>query len=214
MDYNALRLKMVEEQISRRGIKNSRVLEVFRQVKREQFVPDNEKANAYNDCPLPIGLNQTISQPYIVALMTEALQLIGKEKVLEIGTGSGFQTAVLANLAHSVYSIERLPELAERAKKAVDGLGYTNIHFKTGDGSLGWEDEAPFDRIIITAAAPDVPEPLAEQLREGGRIVYPQGQLFHQALTVAVKENDILKTEVLCGCVFVPLIGKYGIKNG
>ena len=204
---------MVEEQIARRGIKNKRVLETFLQVEREQFVPDNEKTHSYDDCPLSIGFNQTISQPYIVALMTETLQLIGKEKVLEIGTGSGYQTAILAKLAHSVYSIERLPELAKQAKTVVDHLGYTNIQIKTGDGSLGWEEEAPFDRIIITAATPDVPAPLAEQLREGGRIVYPQGQLFQQALTLALKENGVLKKEILCGCIFVPLIGKYGMKQ-
>jgi protein-L-isoaspartate(D-aspartate) O-methyltransferase len=214
MDYRALRLKMVEEQISRRGIKNSRVLEVFRQIERERFVPDSEKARAYDDCPQSIGFNQTISQPYIVALMTEALQLVGKEKVLEIGTGSGYQTAILAKLARSVNSIERIPELADRARKIVGELGYTNIDIRTGDGSLGWEEEAPFDRIIITAATPDVPLPLAEQLREGGRMVYPQGPAFQQALTLAVKENGVLKTEVLCGCVFVPLIGKYGMRNG
>jgi protein-L-isoaspartate(D-aspartate) O-methyltransferase len=214
MDYQALRRKMVEEQISRRGIKNTRVLEAFLQIEREQFVPDNEKTHAYDDCPLSIGLNQTISQPYIVALMTEALQLIGKEKVLEIGTGSGYQTAILGKLAQSVYSIERLPALAAQARTVVDRIGYTNIRIKTGDGSLGWEEEAPFDRIIITAATPGVPVPLVEQLREEGRMVYPQGQAFQQALTVAVKERGLLKTEVLCGCVFVPLIGKYGIKNG
>jgi protein-L-isoaspartate(D-aspartate) O-methyltransferase len=205
---------MVEEQIARRGIRNKRVLETFLLIEREQFVPDNEKVRAYDDCPLPIGLNQTISQPYIVALMTEALQLIGKEKVLEIGTGSGYQTAILAALAQSVYSIERLPELALRSRTVIDSMGYTNICVKTGDGSLGWEEEAPFDRIIITAATPDIPAPLVGQLREGGRMVYPQGQLFQQALTLAVKENGILITEVLCGCVFVPLIGKYGMKNG
>jgi protein-L-isoaspartate(D-aspartate) O-methyltransferase len=214
MDYPALRKRMVEEQIAHRGIKDRRVLETFLQLEREQFVPDNEKTHAYDDYPLPIGSNQTISQPYIVALMTEALQLIGKEKVLEIGTGSGYQTAILAKLAQSVYSIERLPELAQQAKIVVGRMGYTNIQIKIGDGSLGWEEEAPFDRIIITAAAPDMPGPLAEQLREGGRMVYPRGDLFHQALTLAVKENGVLKTEVLCGCVFVPLIGKYGIKNG
>jgi protein-L-isoaspartate(D-aspartate) O-methyltransferase len=214
MDYEALRKKMVEGQIARRGIKGKRVLEAFLQVEREQFVPEGEKNSAYDDRPLPIGLAQTISQPYIVALMTEALQLIGKEKVLEIGTGSGYQTAILAKLAHSVYSVERLPELAQRAETIVRRLGYRNIRIRTADGSLGWVEEAPFDRIIITAATPDIPVPLAEQLREGGRIVYPQGQLFHQSLTVAVKENGILKTEILCGCVFVPLIGKYGMKNG
>jgi len=214
MDYQALRRKMVDEQIARRGIKNARVLEAFRQVEREQFVPDSEKTHAYEDFPLPIGLGQTISQPYIVALMTEALQLIGKEKVLEIGTGSGYQCAILAKLAHSVYSIERLAELAQHAKTIVEGMGYANIHIKTGDGSLGWIEEAPFDRIIITAAIPDIPQPLIAQLREGGRMVYPQGELYHQALTVAVKENNELKTEILCGCIFVPLIGKHGMING
>jgi protein-L-isoaspartate(D-aspartate) O-methyltransferase len=214
MDYQALRSKMVEEHIARRGIRNQRVLDAFRQVEREKFLPDNEKAHAYQDCPLPIGYNQTISQPYIVALMTEALQLIGKEKVLEIGTGSGYQTAILAKLAQSVYSIERLPELAQQAKTVLKDLGFTNIYLKNGDGTLGWEEEAPFDRIIISAATPDVPAPLAAQLREGGRIVYPHGGLFHQELSIAIKEKGGLQVERLCGCMFVPLIGKYGIKHG
>jgi protein-L-isoaspartate(D-aspartate) O-methyltransferase len=213
MDYLALRLKMVEEQISRRGIKNSRVLDAFRQLEREQFVPEKDQACAYEDHPLPIGLNQTISQPYIVALMTEALQLIGKEKVLEIGTGSGYQTAILATLAQHVYSIERMPELANRAQEVLKNLEFRNITLKTGDGTLGWEEEAPFDRIIITAATPVVPEPLVEQLREGGIMVYPRGELFQQELTIGVKENGLLKTNTLCGCIFVPLIGKYGVKH-
>ncbi|MCU0651263.1 MAG: protein-L-isoaspartate(D-aspartate) O-methyltransferase [Candidatus Omnitrophica bacterium] len=212
MDYKKLRSEMVEDQIAQRGIKNSRVLEAFRQVERENFVPDNQKPHAYEDRPLPIGLKQTISQPYIVALMTEALQLVGKEKVLEIGTGSGYQTAILAQLAREVYSIERLPELAESAHKLLHSLKIANVRIKTGDGTLGYEEEAPFDRIIITAAAPEVPQTLVEQLREGGRIVYPRGELFGQE--VAQKENGELKAERLCGCVFVPLIGKYGIKNG
>jgi protein-L-isoaspartate(D-aspartate) O-methyltransferase len=214
MDYRALRQKMVDEQISRRGIKNQRVLDAFLKVERDRFVPDNEKQRAYSDCPLPIGLNQTISQPYIVAYMTEALQLIGKERVLEIGTGSGYQTAILAELAKSVYSIERLPELSERANELLISLGYGNIHLKVGDGTLGWEEEAPFDRIIIAAATPEAPAPLAEQLREGGRMVYPQGGLFQQELTIAVKVNGVLEAERLCGCMFVPLIGKHGIKHG
>lgn len=214
MDYRALRQKMVEEQISRRGIRNQRVLEAFMKVERDLFVPENEKQRAYSDCPLPIGMNQTISQPYIVALMTEALQLIGKEKVLEIGTGSGYQTAILAVLAKSVYSIERMPELADRAKELLGSMGYANIHLRTGDGTLGWEEEAPFDRIIIAAATPEAPEPLAQQLREGGIMVYPQGGLFQQELTVATKVNGVLQAERLCGCMFVPLIGKHGIKHG
>jgi len=214
MDYAALRQKMVVEQISGRGIRNQRVLEAFTRVERDLFVPENEKQRAYSDCPLPIGMNQTISQPYIVALMTEALRLIGKEKVLEIGTGSGYQTAILAGLAKSVYSIERLPELSERANKLLGSMGYTNVHLRTGDGTLGWKEEAPFDRIIIAAATSEAPAPLAEQLREGGIMVYPQGGLFQQELTVATKVNGILETERLCGCMFVPLIGKHGIKHG
>ena len=213
MDYQALRRKMVDKQIACRGIKNKRVLETFLLVEREQFVPDSKKANAYDDCPLPIGFGQTISQPYIAALMTEALQLIGKEKVLEIGTGLGYQTAILAKLAQNVYSIERLTQLANQAHALLSDTKHTNIHIKTGDGTLGWPDEAPFDRIIITAAAPEVPAPLVEQLREEGIIVYPKGELFHQELTVAMKSNGILKTQRLCECVFVPLIGKYGIKQ-
>jgi len=205
---------MVEEQIARRGINNTGVLDVFMRVERERFVPRDQIKRAYDDCPLPIGSDQTISQPYIAALMTEALRLSGREKILEIGTGSGYQAAILAESAQDVYSIERLPELAERAKTIVNGIGYTNIHIRTGDGSLGWPEEAPFDRIIITAAIPDIPQPLISQLREGGRMVYPLGELYHQALTAAVKENNELKTEILCGCVFVPLIGKHGMTHG
>ena len=214
MNYQALRLKMVEEQLIRRGIKNSRVLEAFRQVERERFVPDAEKAHAYDDHPLPIGMAQTISQPYIVALMTEALQLIGKEKVLEIGTGSGYQSAILAKLAPDVYSIERIPDLAEKTQGLLAAMGCTNVHIRIGDGTLGWPEEAPFDRIIITAATPEIPAPMVSQLNEGGRIVYPQGQLFHQELTVGVKHAGLIKNETLCSCMFVPLIGKHGMKNG
>ncbi|MBP6920805.1 MAG: protein-L-isoaspartate(D-aspartate) O-methyltransferase [Candidatus Omnitrophica bacterium] len=214
MDHQALRLKMVEDQIVRRGIRDNRVLEAMRRVARDRFVPESEKKNAYNDHPLPIGASQTISQPYIVALMTETLALTGAEKVLEIGTGSGYQTAILAELAQSIYSIERIPELADNARNLLDALGYRNIHIKNADGTLGWPQEAPFDRIIITAAAPEIPGPLVDQLAEGGRLVYPQGQYFQQELTVAHKEKNAIRIERMCGCAFVPLIGKYGLKNG
>lgn len=213
MDYQAIRLKMVEDQIVRRGIQDRRVLEALRQVERDRFVPEGEKSHAYNDYPLPIGSDQTISQPYIVALMTELLELAGNEKVLEIGTGSGYQTAIVAKLAGSVFSIERIPELANRAYNLLTELGYGNIHIRNADGSVGWEEEAPFDRIIITAAAPDIPAPLAGQLAEGGILVYPQGQFFQQEMTVAKKINGKIESDRICSCVFVPLIGKYGLKN-
>lgn len=213
MDYKPLRLKMVEDQIARRGITDSRVLDAMRNVERDRFVPEGEKRYAYNDHPLPIGSNQTISQPYIVALMTGLLRLTGTEKVLEIGTGSGYQTAILATLARSVFSIERIPELADRATALLDALGYSNIRIRNADGTLGWPEEAPFDRIIITAAAPDIPKPLIDQLKEGGTLVYPQGEFFGQELIVAVKEKGTIIPERICGCVFVPLIGKYGLKN-
>jgi len=214
MDHQALRLKMVEDQIVRRGIRDNRMLEAMRRVARDRFVPESEKNNAYNDHPLPIGASQTISQPYIVALMTETLALTGAEKVLEIGTGSGYQTAILAELAQSIYSIERIPELADNARNLLDALGYRNIHIKNADGTLGWPQESPFDRIIITAAAPEIPGPLVDQLAEGGRLVYPQGQYFQQELTVAHKEKNVIRIERICGCAFGPLIGKYGLKNG
>jgi len=210
MDFDILRSHMVEEQLIRRGIKNERVRNAFRKVPRHKFLPHNLLDSAYADTPLPIGEGQTISQPYMVALMTECLGLQGKERVLEIGTGSGYQAAILAELADQVYSIERFQALSGNAESILNELGYTNIHLKVGDGTLGWQDYAPFDGIIITAGAPIVPQTLIEQLAEGGRLVIPLGSGFSQILNLIRKEAGSIKTEEICGCVFVPLVGKYG----
>jgi len=211
MDYAALRKHMVDEQLIGRGITNKKVLEVFYKVERHRFMPENIRPSSYADFPLPIGHEQTISQPYIVALMTESLNLRGGEKVLEIGTGSGYQTAILAEIAGLVYSIERFNEFKVNAEIILNDLGYKNIKLASGDGTLGWPEFAPYDRIIITAAAPKIPVPLVEQLKPGGRMILPLGENFGQVLTAVDKdETGQLKTENICGCVFVPLIGKYG----
>lgn len=213
MDYETLRKRMVEEQLIPRGIKDPRVLNVFYKIERHKFIPENLRNTAYADFPLPIGEGQTISQPYIVALMTECLDLTGKEKVLEIGTGSGYQTAILAELAGEVYSIERFESLAKRAQTILGNLGYKNIKIKVGDGTMGWEEARPFDRIIITAASPKVPLPLIDQLTDNGKLILPLGESFSQVLTLVEKKDGKLKSIDVCGCVFVPLIGKHGWSN-
>jgi len=213
MDYAILRKRMVEEQLIRRGIKDPRVLDAFYKVERHKFVPQNLSDSAYGDFPVGIGEGQTISQPYIVALMTECLNLVGQEKVLEIGTGSGYQTAILAKLAKEVYTIERFDKLAKNAQNVLTELGYTNIKIKVDDGTLGWPEAALFDRIIITAASPRIPLPLTEQLKENGKLVLPLGETFSQVLTVVEKKKDKLESIEVCGCVFVPLVGKYGWKT-
>lgn len=213
MNYEILRKHMVQEQLIARGIKNKSVLDAFLDTERERFIPEELKDGAYADYPLPIGENQTISQPYMVALMTECLGLSGGEKVLEIGTGSGYQTAILARLAKEVYTIERFENLSKKAQAALNGLGYKNIHFKISDGTLGWPEEAPFDRIIITAASSRLPLPLSEQLNEGGKVVVPLGETFSQVLTVVENKKGKQEPTQVCGCVFVPLIGKYGQKE-
>ncbi len=200
---------MFREQIKSRGVSDIRVIHVMQKVPRHLFLEDNMVKSAYDDHPLPIGEGQTISQPYIVALMTELLDLSGEEKVLEIGTGSGYQTAILAKLAKAVYTIERKEELAKGAETILSDLGYKNIIFKVGDGTLGFPEETPFDRIIITAAASFLPEPLPEQLREGGKIVAPIGGSFGQVLTLFTKKSGKLQESPICGCAFVPLVGKY-----
>jgi len=214
MDYAALRKRMVEQQLSARGIKNSDILEVFYRLERHKFMPEELANAAYSDFPLPIGEGQTISQPYIVALMVDNLNLSGSEKVLEIGTGSGYQTAVLAELAAEVCSVEVRVNLAENTQALLSELGYANIKIKVGDGSMGWVEEAPFDRIIISAATTRIPLPLVDQLKEGGRIILPQGSGFRQALTYADKIDGKLKTKEICGCVFVPMTGKYSDNAG
>ena len=209
MDFQALRIKMVQEQLSLRGIKDDRVLEVFGKIERHRFVPENLSNNAYSDFPLLIGDGQTISQPYIVALMTEYLGLSVDDNVLEIGTGSGYQTAILAELAKQVFTIERHPGLLKKAENILNELGYVNIKAKFGDGTLGWPGEAPFDKIIVTAAAPRVPLPLAEQLKDGGRLIIPLGATSGQELILFEKIKGDLEPTPICGCMFVPLIGKY-----
>jgi len=210
MDYVRLRKKMIEEQIIRRGIKDERLVKALYKVERHLFVTPELRSSAYGDFPLPIGEGQTISQPYIVALMTEALCLKGDEKVLEIGTGSGYQTAILAELSKEVYSVERIMTLAERAESLLKESGYTNIKIKIDDGTLGWFEYAPFDRIIVTAASIDVPPPLVEQLKENGILVIPLGDRFNQVLTRIKKNKEGIFYEQLCDCAFVLLIGKYG----
>jgi protein-L-isoaspartate(D-aspartate) O-methyltransferase len=211
MDYALQRKKMIEEQLIPRGISDKGVLKAFQKVERHKFVPGAVADNAYSDYPLPIGENQTISQPYIVALMTEALQLTGKEKVLEIGAGSGYQAAILAELTKEVYTIERFESLTERARKTLIDSGYANIKIKTGDGTLGWPQVAPFDRILVAAAGPCIPQPLTEQLKSGGILVMPVGGSFSQVLTKAVKTGGKLRITEICSCVFVPLSGKHGM---
>lgn len=213
MDYVVLRKRMVEEQLLARGIKNEKVLNAFYKVERHRFIPDDLKINAYADFPVPIGEAQTISQPYIVALMTECLDIKATDKVLEIGTGSGYQAAILAELSKEVCTVERIDNLSQRAKLTLQELGYTNIKMKADDGTLGWPQEAPFDKIIITAASPRVPLPLIEQLKESGKIIAPLGESLSQVLTIIEKKGGKLESIQVCGCVFVPLVGKYGCKD-
>lgn len=213
MDYAILRKRMVDEQLIPRGIKQPRVIEAFLKVQRHRFIPEGLRSSAYADYPIPIGEGQTISQPYIVALMTECLDLSANQKVLEIGTGSGYQAAILAELSNQVYSIERFPSLAKRAEFLLQDLGYSNVRIKVEDGTLGWPEEAPFSRIIVTAATPEVPLPLTEQLSENGKMILPLGEAFNQVLTLIKKEKGQLKSESICGCVFVPLIGKYAYQE-
>ncbi len=201
---------MVEYQLKSRGIKDEKVLRAFGKIRRELFVDPRFAADAYGDRPLPIGEGQTISQPYIVAKMTELLD-VGKDmRVLEIGTGSGYQTAILAELAKEVFTIERHPALLENAKNVLSELNYLNIKFKTGDGTLGWEENSPYDRIIVTAATPDVPPLLFEQLKEFGKIVLPVGERYHQRLAVVTKKSGSEAVSYFDECIFVPLIGKHG----
>ena len=204
------RWRMVEEQIIKRGIRDPRVLKAFREVPRHVFVPDKDPQWAYMDAPIPVGWGQTISQPYIVALMSETLGLQGEERVLEIGTGSGYQAAILSHLATHVCSIERIDGLARRAKDTLEELGITNVKVVHGNGSIGLPEEAPFDAIIVTAAAPDVPKPLIDQLADEGRLVLPVGDRDLQSLTKITRTGHTTRREDLGLCVFVPLIGSAG----
>jgi protein-L-isoaspartate(D-aspartate) O-methyltransferase len=210
IDFPKARLKMVEEQIVSRGIKDAKLIAAMEKIPRHLFVEEALQSQAYSDHPLPIGEKQTISQPYMVALMTEAMLLTGKEKVLEIGTGSGYQTAILAELSEKVFSIERIRSLAIRARKLLYELGYFNFEIKIFDGTFGWIEESPFDAIMVTAGSPDIPQPLIDQLAMGGRLVIPVGDALVQDLFRVTKTEDGIKKEDLGGCRFVKLIGKYG----
>jgi len=210
-EFKVMREKMVETQIKGRGVKDLRVLSALLKVERHRFVPEKYLDSAYSDQPLPIGEGQTISQPYIVALMTELLELKGNEKVLEIGTGSGYQAAVLAELAKEVYTIEIIEPLASTARERLSELGYQNVKVKAGDGYLGWPEVAPFDAIIVTAARDHIPQPLVEQLKEGGRMVLPLGT-FTQELKKIVKRSGKMETIDVIPVLFVPMTGE-GVKQ-
>jgi protein-L-isoaspartate(D-aspartate) O-methyltransferase len=212
IDFPKARLKMVEEQITSRGIKDAKLIAAMKKIPRHLFVEEALQNQAYTDHPLPIGEKQTISQPYMVALMTEALLLTGKEKVLEVGTGSGYQTAILAELSEKVFSIERIRPLALRARKLLYELGYFNVEIKIFDGTFGWVEESPFDAILVTAGSPDIPQPLIDQLTTGGKLVIPVGDALVQDLFRVTKTETGVKKEDLGGCRFVKLIGKYGWK--
>ena len=209
-DLSAEKRAMLSAQLIDRGISDPRVLSAMARVPRERFLPPEMQRLAYADNALSIDCEQTISQPYIVALMSQALELLGEESVLEIGTGSGYQTAVLAELAHDVVTIERHAVLSEQAAKVIHDLGYTNVEAHIADGTLGWPARAPYDRIIVTAAAEHVPPLLFEQLREGGIIVIPVGDLAGQVLEQITKVDGQPQVRRLSGCRFVPLIGREG----
>lgn len=214
--YQKQRSRMVESQLKSRGIKDVRILKAMETIPRHLFVDEGLADQAYNDNPLPIGQGQTISQPYVVALMTEALELKGGEKVLEIGTGSGYQTAILAELADRVFSIERVASLAAQARKVLDLLNYYNVAIRVGDGTYGWKEESPFDAIIVTAGAPSLPRIFIEQLAVGGRLVLPVGGRLSQELLKVVRQSedpDDIKTMDLGGVRFVDLIGEHGWKS-
>lgn len=202
----AQRDKMVRQQLKGRGFKNEKVIEAFYRVPRHYFTDQTMISRAYGDHPLPIGEGQTISQPYIVALMTDALCLEGPGRVLEVGTGSGYQAAILAELAGEVYTVERIAELQGKAKKALDSIGYSNIYYKVGDGTKGWPEKAPFDGIIITAAVNKVPDSLLQQLSTFGNLVAPVGSISEQELMVLTRHENGLEKQTLGRCRFVPLI--------
>jgi protein-L-isoaspartate(D-aspartate) O-methyltransferase len=204
------RKRMVEYQLRARGITDSRVLAVMEKVPRHLFVPESDIARAYDDHAMPIGAGQTISQPYMVAVMTECLALTGFERVLEVGTGSGYQAAVLAELCAEVYTIERVESLAERTRERLANLGYHNVHLVVGDGTLGLPDHAPYQGILVTAGAPKIANAWVRQLEEGGRVVVPVGDRWSQQLICATKTAGKMHQEKICGCVFVPLVGKDG----
>lgn len=210
-EYTSKRQRMIETQLLPRGIKDPRVIAAMRKVPRHLFLDEALWPEAYEDHPVPIGEKQTISQPFIVAIMTEALKLSGTEKILEIGTGSGYQAAVLAELAEQVYSMERLPSIAKRARRILDELKYANIVITIGDGTLGWKEHSPYDGIIVTASSPYPPKTLLEQLKVGGRLIIPIGDEFTQDLTLYIRDSDKdYSKESYGGCRFVKLIGEQG----
>jgi protein-L-isoaspartate(D-aspartate) O-methyltransferase len=212
-EFAVQRAEMLEKQLRRRGVHDSSVLSAMAAVRREEFVPREFRQRAYEDAPLPIGEGQTISQPYIVAVMTAALRLSGSERVLEIGTGCGYQAAVLSHLARIVFTIESRSELASAAAARLDRLGYKNVHVHCGDGTLGLPDLAPFDAILVAAAAPAVPEPLRSQLAENGRLILPVGDAENQELLYLERHGNSYETRTLEACRFVPLIGYHGWKE-
>jgi protein-L-isoaspartate(D-aspartate) O-methyltransferase len=211
--YISLRRKMIEEQLVSRGIRDERLLAAMEETPRHRFVPAGLASRSYDDGPLPLGEGQTISQPYMVAEMTQALGLSGKEKVLEIGTGSGYQTAILCKLALEVITVERIATLISGAEKVLHELKLDNVRFLVGDGTMGVPDEAPFDRVIVTAASPDVPAPLFDQLAEGGIMVIPVGDRWEQDLLQVHKEDGKQRRTFLGGCRFVPLLGQFGFHD-
>ena len=207
-DFAARRERMVEQHLKARGIKDERVLAAMAKVSREEFIPADARADAYEDGPLPIGYDQTISQPYVVAFMTEQLRPQPSDRVLEIGTGSGYQAAILAELVADVYTIEIIEPLAKTAEATLQRLAYKNVHIKVGDGYKGWPEEAPFDAIIVTCAPENVPQPIADQLKDGGRMVIPVGERFAQQLYLLEKKNGQLKESVTLPVRFVPMLRK------
>lgn len=212
-DYRLARERMVKSQLLPRGIKDPRVLKVMGKIPRNRFIEEALSGEAYNDHPLPIGHKQTISQPYIVALMTEILELTGEEKVLEIGTGSGYQTAILADLSRKVFTVERIRDLMVKARNTLADLGYNNIMFKAFDGTLGWKEYEPYDAIMVTAGAPKIPEPLLDQLADGGRLIIPVGNRFSQELIKVTRKTGNIIQKNFGGCRFVDLLGVHGWKD-
>ncbi len=211
--YRLLRQRMVEEQLASRGIVDQRVLTAMREVPRHLFVPETYREFAYDDRPLPIGRDQTISQPYMVAIMLQALELTGSERALEVGTGSGYQAAVLGQLVSHVYTVEVIPELAHAARTFLAALHYDNVEVLVANGSIGWQAEAPYDAIIVAAASPQIPPSLIKQLKDQGRLVLPVGSHFDQRLLRVRKRGERIETEDLGGCAFVPLVGEEGWRS-
>lgn len=212
-NYTQLRLRMVQDQITRRGIKDKRIINAFNHIPRHLFVSKEQIHAAYEDHPLAIGYNQTISQPYMVAYMLEALELKGGERVLEIGTGSGYQTALLSKLVKSVYTIERISGLLDLSKSNLKSVNQANIFFKIADGTLGWSDESPFDRIIVSAGSPSLGQTLVDQLADKGIMIIPVGDRYSQELLRIRKKDGNIEKKTLTRCVFVKLIGKEGWKD-